>query len=105
MYAIVDIAGKQFRIAEKDVLSVPRLAGSEGEKIVLDKILLLSSDKGVKVGQPLVAGAKIQASILAHDRDKKIVVFKRKRRKGYRVKKGHRQDITKIEIEKISAKA
>jgi large subunit ribosomal protein L21 len=105
VYAIVDIAGKQFRISEKDVLSVPRLAGSEGEKIVLDKILLLSSDKGVKVGKPLVAGAKIHASILAHDRDKKILVFKRKRRKGYRVKKGHRQDITKIEIEKISAKA
>lgn len=105
MYAIVEIAGKQFKISEKDVVSVPLLSEDAGKKVEFDRVLLVSTDKGTKVGQPVVKGAKVQASILEHGRDKKITVFKKKRRKGYKVTKGHRQDFSKIQIEKILAKA
>ena len=101
MYAIVDIAGKQFRVKEKEILAVPRLEGEEGAKVEFERVLLISTDDGVQVGQPVVEGAKIEASIVDHDREKKIIVFKKKRRKNYRRKKGHRQPFTRIQIEKI----
>ena len=105
MYAIVEISGKQFKIYEKDVVSVPYLGEDAVEKVEFDRVLLISSDKGIKVGQPVVSGAKVEASILENDREKKILVFKKKRRKGYKVTKGHRQHFTKIQIDKITAKA
>ena len=105
MYAIVEISGKQFKISENDVVSVPLLDEDEGKKVEFDRVLLISSDKGIKIGQPVVNGAKVKASILGHDREKKIVVFKKKRRKGYKVTRGHRQHFTKIQIDKITAVA
>ena len=101
MYAIVDIAGKQFRVSENQTVKVPKLDAPEGEKIAFDRVLLISTDEDVKVGQPVVEGAQVEASVLEHGRDKKIIVFKKKRRKNYKRKKGHRQLFTRIRVEKI----
>lgn len=103
MYAIVNIAGKQFKISENEKIMVPRLSGEVGDKIELDQVLLVSTDKGVKVGKPLLASAKVKASVVSHERGKKIIVFKKKRRKDYKITRGHRQQFTKIQIEKINA--
>lgn len=102
MYAIVNIAGKQFKISENEKIMVPRLSGEVGDKIELDQVLLVSTDKGVKVGKPLLASAKVKASVVSHERGKKIIVFKKKRRKDYKITRGHRQQFTKIQIEKIN---
>lgn len=102
MYAIVEIAGKQFRV-EKDMnIKVPLMKKNVGDKIEFDRVLLVGGDKGTKVGRPLVEGAKVKAKVIENGRDKKILVFKKKRRKGYRVLNGHRQHFTKIQIEKVS---
>jgi large subunit ribosomal protein L21 len=101
MYAIVDIAGKQYKVTEKEKLVVPRLDVEVGDKVELDKVLLISSDDGVKIGQPVLDSAKIEANVLDHNKAKKVIVFKKKRRKGYQVKRGHRQPYTQIQIEKI----
>lgn len=101
MYAIVDIAGKQMKIQENDQLVVPRLEGKEGSAVLFEKVLLIADNGKVKIGQPIVEGVRVEASILAHGKGKKIIVFKKKRRKDYKVKKGHRQPYTKIKIEKI----
>ncbi|MCD6165665.1 50S ribosomal protein L21 [bacterium] len=101
MYAIVDIAGKQMKIQENDQLMVPRLEGKEGSAVLFEKVLLIAENGEVKIGQPIVEGVRVEASILAHGKGKKIIVFKKKRRKDYKVKKGHRQPYTKIKIEKI----
>ncbi len=103
MYAIVDIAGKQFKITENEKLTVPRLNGEVGDKIEFDRVLLVSTDKGIKIGRPLLASAKVKASVISQDRGKKIIVFKKKRRKDYKVTRGHRQQFSKIQIEKINA--
>ncbi len=103
MYAIVNIAGKQFKITENEKIMVPRLSGEVGDKIELDQVLLVSTDKGVKVGKPLLASTKVKASVVSHERGKKIIVFKKKRRKDYKITRGHRQQFTKIQIEKINA--
>ncbi len=103
MYAVVDIAGKQYKIAEKEKVTVPRLNAGIGDKLELDKVLLISSDDGVKIGQPVLESAKVEVSVLNHDRAKKVIVFKKKRRKDYKVTKGHRQPYTQIQVEKISA--
>ena len=102
MYAIVDISGKQYKITEKEKLNVPRLNVEIGDKVELDKVLMVSSDDGVKIGQPVLDSVKIEANVLNHDKAKKVIVFKKKRRKGYQVKRGHRQPFTQIQIEKIS---
>ena len=101
MYAIVDIAGKQYKVTEKEKLVVPRLDVEVGDKVELDRVLLISSDDGVKIGQPVLDSAKIEANVLDHNKAKKVIVFKKKRRKGYQVKRGHRQPYTQIQIEKI----
>jgi large subunit ribosomal protein L21 len=101
MYAIVEIAGQQFK-AEKDrYLYTHRLAGEEGAELVFDKVLLVEKDGAVSVGAPTVAGATIKVKILAHVRGEKVIVFKKKRRKGYQKQNGHRQDLTKVLIEEI----
>jgi large subunit ribosomal protein L21 len=102
MYAVIQTGGKQYKVSEGDVLKVEKLVAEPGEKLVLDQVLMLNDDNGnLKVGEPLVAGAKITAEVIEQGRHKKIIVFKYKKRKNYRKKQGHRQAFTKIKIEKI----
>ncbi len=103
MYAIVEIAGQQFKAEKGRKLYVHRLSGEEGTSLSFDKILLADNDGQVKVGTPVVEGAVVSAKILKHLKDDKVIVFKKKRRKGYQVKNGHRQYLTQIEIEDIKA--
>ena len=102
MYAVVKIGGHQYKVAENDTIYVNRI-NSEDDSITLDEVLLVKDDKGgVNVGKPTVEGAKVEAKIVDHLKADKVIVFKKKRRKGYRVKNGHRQPITRLQIEKIS---
>ncbi len=101
MYAIVAVSGMQFRVEEGQELEVPKLAVEPGQKVEFDQVLLVSQPGKVRVGQPTVAGAKVSATVVEHGRSPKVVVFKKKRRKGYRVKRGHRQDFTRIRVEGI----
>lgn len=103
MYAIVDIAGKQFKVQKDQKLYVHRLKEDEGKKVKLDQVLLLDDDGKVKVGTPNVKGASVEAKVLQHLKGDKVIVFKKKRRKGYRVRNGHRQYLTQIQIENIKA--
>jgi large subunit ribosomal protein L21 len=101
MFAVVDIAGQQFKVTPNAKLLVPTLQQEKGASITFDKVLLLGTDKDVKVGAPTVKGASVSATILDHMKGDKVIVFKKKRRKGYRVKRGHRQGYTRIEITDI----
>ena len=105
MYAIVEIAGQQFKVEKDQQIFVHRLDSKEGEKVTFDNVLLIETGGKVKVGSPNVSGAKVTAKVLEHLKGDKVVVFKKKRRKGYRVKNGHRQYLSKIEIQKIDEKA
>lgn len=98
MYAIVEIGGKQFKVQKDARLYVPRLKAEIGDTITLDRVLLVSGDGSVKVGAPVVDGASVSAEVLGHVKGDKVIVFKKKRRKGYRVKNGHRQPYTQIAI-------
>ncbi|MEL6536554.1 MAG: 50S ribosomal protein L21 [Bacteroidota bacterium] len=102
MYAIVDIAGKQFKVTQDQIIFAPKMEGEEGASLDFDKVLLIDNDGNVEVGAPTVSGAKVSAKILGHVKGDKVIVFKKKRRKGYKVKNGHRQQFTKIQIEGIS---
>ena len=102
MYVIVDIAGQQFKVEQGQEVFVHRLEGEEGDKLEFDKVLLVDNDGKVKVGKPIVKGAKIDAKIVNHLRADKVVVFKKKRRKGYQKSNGHRQYLSKVLIEKIT---
>ena len=102
MFAIVDIAGKQFKVTENQSLFVPKMEGEEGTSLTFKEVLLLDQDGKVQVGAPLVKGASVSGKILGHVKGDKVIVFKKKRRKGYKVKNGHRQDFTQILIEGIS---
>ncbi len=102
MYAIVEIAGQQFKVEKDRYLYTHRLVGEEGAGLVFDKVLLVDNGGNIQVGVPTVAGATIKAKILAHVRGEKVLVFKKKRRKTYQKQNGHRQDLTKILIEEIS---
>jgi len=102
MYAIIDISGQQFRAEKDQILKVPFLDKEVGDQIEFDRVLLVADDKKVKIGQPVIKGAKVSAKILEHGRDKKVIVFKKKRRKGYKVKNTHRQHFTKIQIDNIA---
>ncbi len=104
MYAIVDIAGKQFRVQEKQIIKVPLLHTEDGKKVEFDNVLFFNDGgKKVEFGAPFVKGVKVAATVLEHGKDKKVIVFKKKRRKGYQVKNGHRQQYTMIQIDKIGA--
>ena len=105
MNAIVEISGKQFKVEKDSKLFVHRLEGKEGSKVTFDNVLLLDNGSKVIVGTPTVKGASIQAKILQHVKDNKVIVFKKKRRKGYQVKNGHRQALTEILIEKVNEKS
>ena len=102
MYAIVEIAGQQFKVAKDQKLFVNRLADKEGSKVSFDKIFLLDDGKKVSIGAPAITGASVDAKVISHLKDDKVIVFKKKRRKGYRVKNGHRQSLTELVIEKIN---
>ena len=104
MYAIVEIAGQQFKVEKDQQLFVHRLEGKEGAKVSFDNVLLIDNKGKVNVGAPAITGANVSAKILEHLKDDKVIVFKKKRRKGYKVKNGHRQYLTKIQIEGISEK-
>ncbi len=102
MYAIVEIAGQQFKVEKDSKVFVHRLDNEVGDKLEFDKVYLVDNDGDVKVGTPTVEGAKIEAEVLDHVRGDKVKVFKKKRRKGYQKQTGHRQDFTQIEIKSIS---
>ena len=104
MYAIVEIAGQQFKLAKDQKVFVNRLQEKEGSNVNFDNILLMDDGK-ITIGAPAIKGAVITAKVLNHLKGDKVIVFKKKRRKGYRVKNGHRQFLTEIQIESISAKA
>jgi large subunit ribosomal protein L21 len=101
MYAIVEIAGKQFKVTKDQYIYTPKINSEEGSSITFDQILLLDQGGNLTVGEPTVAGAKISGKVLAHVKGDKVLVFKKKRRKGYKKLQGHRQDYTKILIENI----
>ena len=102
MYAIVDIAGQQFKVEKDSKIFVNRLHAEEGASLSLDKVLLVDNDGTVKVGSPYVEGAVVKATVLEHLKGKKVIVFKMIRRKGYSKKNGHRQFLTQIKIEEIA---
>lgn len=103
MFAIVTIAGQQFKVEEGQELFVHQLEAEEGDNLSFDQVLLVSSDNGnVSVGMPVLNSAKVNATVLGHQKGDKVIVFKKKRRKGYKVKNGHRQRFTKIKIDSIA---
>ena len=104
MYAIVDIAGQQFKVEKDKKVYVNRIKGEVGSKVDLNKVLFIDNEKEVKIGSPYLKDASVTGKILAHPKDKKVKVFKKKRRKGYKVLNGHRQYLTELLIEDISEK-
>jgi large subunit ribosomal protein L21 len=103
MYAVIRSGGKQFRVEPGDALRVEKLEGAVGDRVELDEVLLIAGDGEAKIGKPLVKGAKVVGVITAQGRAEKIIVFKMKRRKGYRRKAGHRQLYTEVQVEGIEA--
>ena len=104
MNAVVEISGKQFKVAKDSKLYVHRLDAKEGSKVSFENVLLLDNGSKVVVGTPTVKGASVEAKVVKHLKDDKVIVFKKKRRKGYKVKNGHRQALTEIVVEKVSEK-
>ncbi len=102
MYAIVDIAGQQFKVEENQKVIVNRLEAQEGDKVEFEKVLLKDNNGKVEVGTPVVAGAKVTAKVLGHVKGDKVTIFKKKRRKGYQKQTGFRAALTQIQIEKIA---
>ena len=101
MYAIVEIAGHQFKVEKDQKVFVNRLTSEEGKQVAFDNVLLVADGDKVTVGAPAIGGAQVSAKVLKHLKGDKVIVFKKKRRKGYRVKNGHRQSLTEIQIENI----
>jgi large subunit ribosomal protein L21 len=102
MYAIVEIAGQQFKVAKDQKVFVHRLQGETGSKITFDNVLLLDNEGNVTIGAPAIEGASVTAQILSHLKGDKVIVFKKKRRKGFKKKNGHRQYLSEIQIESIA---
>lgn len=103
MFAVIKTGGKQYKVSKDDKLLVEKLDVKEGDKVTLDNVLMITDGKKATVGEPLVKGAKVEATVVAQTRGPKITVFKKKRRQNYRRKKGHRQDLTMIQITNIKA--
>ncbi|VAW36181.1 LSU ribosomal protein L21p [hydrothermal vent metagenome] len=103
MYAIIRTGGKQYQVEAGERLRVEKLSGNVGDSIVIEDVLLVADGENIKIGQPVVEGAKVNAKIIEQDREKKVLVFKKKKRKGYQVMKGHRQYFTSLEIQEIQA--
>ena len=102
MFAIINIAGKQFKVEEGDQLKVPHLSTEVGKSLVFDKVLLTNDDSNVELGSPILKNVSVSATVVDHGRDRKIRIFKKKRRKGYKRKNGHRQGFSLIKIDSIS---
>ena len=105
MYAIIEACGRQYKVQEGETVYFEKLDAEEGKKVSFDKVVMLSNDGKVQVGNPYVANAKVEGKVVAHGRGKKVLVFKYKAKKNERKTRGHRQDYTKVEITSISAKA
>jgi len=105
VYAIIDACGRQYKVAEGDLVFVEKLEKNEGDKVTFDQVLLVSDNGKVKVGNPTIKGAKVEATVVKQGKAKKIVVFKYKAKKNERKKQGHRQPYTQVKIEKISSRA
>ena len=105
MFAIVNISGKQYRVEKGDKIKVALLETESGKKVKFENVLLTDDGKKVTIGNPVVSGATVSGTVINHGRDRKVIVFKKKRRKGYRCKNGHRQDFSLIQIDSISASA
>jgi len=104
MYALIESGGKQYKVSEGTVLKVEKLEAAAGDRLSIDKVLMVNDENGnVKVGNPLVSNARVEVEVMEQGRDKKVVVFKYKRRKNYRKKQGHRQPFTRIKVLKIEA--
>lgn len=103
MYAIIDIKGKQYKVEEGKYLEIDLQVNEEEDKIKFDQVLLVSDGNSVNIGKPAIAGASVEAKVLGHRKDKKVIVYKMRPKKGYRRKYGHRQQYTKVMIEKINA--
>ncbi len=101
MFAIVTIAGQQFKVEKDQEIFVHQLAANEGDNVSFSDVLLLNNDGAVTVGAPTVSGTSVKATVLGHQKGDKVIIFKKKRRKGYRKKNGHRQSFTKIKIDSI----
>ncbi len=102
MYAIVEIAGQQYKVSQSQKIYVPRLKAEVGSTVTFDKVLLRGDENNTSVGQPYLSGAFVEGTVLQHVKDDKVTVFKKKRRKGYRVRRGHRQQYTQVEITKLT---
>ena len=105
MYAIIESCGKQYKVAEGDVVFFEKLDAEEGKKVTFDKVVLVSDEGKVQVGNPYVKGVKVEGKVISHGKGKKIIVFKMKPKKNYRRKQGHRQPYTKVEITSIKTAA
>ncbi len=105
MYAIIESCGKQYKVAEGDVVFFEKLDAEEGKKVTFDKVILVSEEGKVQVGNPYVKGVKVEGKVVSHGKGKKIIVFKMKAKKNYRRKQGHRQPYTKVEITSIKTAA
>lgn len=103
MYAIVEMAGQQFKVAKDQKVYVHRLQTEEGQKVTFDNVLLIEDGKNITIGAPAIDGAAVEAKVVKHLKGDKVIVFKKKRRKGYKTKNGHRQYLTEIVIENIVA--
>jgi large subunit ribosomal protein L21 len=102
MYAVVKIAGQQYKVAPSEKIYVPKLKSDIGAKLTFDQVLVLGDENKTTVGKPYVSGAKVQATVLKHVKDETVIVLKKKKRKGYRVRNGHRQQYTEIEINSLA---
>ena len=102
MFAVIKSGGKQYRVAPGQTIRLEKVSGEVGSKVKLSEVLLVDDDGKVQVGAPLIANASIEATVVEHDRAKKILVFKKKRKKQYRRTRGHRQDYTAVRIDKIT---
>lgn len=105
MYAIIEACGKQYKVAEGDVVFFEKLDTEEGKKVTFDKVVLVSDEEKVQVGTPYVKGVKVEGKVVSHGKGKKIIVYKMKPKKNYRRKQGHRQPYTKVEITSIKTAA
>ncbi len=103
MYAIVNIAGQQFKVNENKPVFVHRLDAKEGDSVTFDQVLMIGGNGSVTVGSPTVSGASVSATVVSHCKGDKVLIFKKKRRKGYQKMNGHRQYLTKIKVDKITA--
>lgn len=101
MYAVVEIAGKQYKVAENAKILVPTMKAKAGEKVKFDRVLLVGGEKEITVGNPVIAKATVEGVVLDNVKDEKVTVFKKKRRKGYKVRRGHRQAYTQVQITSI----